>query len=129
MDTTSVNDYTVTGVAPDPYVSNVVGSVYDTNTLEQSRVAAIYRWPGIGTQGDMIQETIPQPGQYLGQRRNNAVRPMSMINNTVDPTFREGYRNTPSEHAAPLYGNMALNVGTVVLAIILAVSFLQNFDR
>jgi hypothetical protein len=112
-----------------PYASNIPGSAFDTNSVEQAHVAAIWRWPGIGTQGDMTQESIPQASMQLGQRRMNQVRPMSQVSNTMDPTYREGYRNTPTEHATPLYGNMAMNVGTVVLALVLAVAFLQNFDR
>jgi hypothetical protein len=112
-----------------PYTSNVQNSAFDTNSIEQSNVAALYRWPGIGSQGDMTQESVIQPGMPLGQRRMNAVRPMSQTSNSMDPTYREGYRNTPSAHAEPLYGNMAMNVGTVVLVVVLAVAFLQNFDR
>ena len=112
-----------------PWVPNVAGSAFDTNTLEQSRVAAMWRWPGIGSQGDMTQETIPQANMPLGQRRMNAMRPMSNVNLNVDPTYREGYRNLPGEHATPLYGNIAMNVGVVLLGVVLATAFLQNFDR
>lgn len=112
-----------------PFTSNVQGSAFDTNSIEQANVAALWRWPGIGSQGDMTQEAILQPGMPLGQRRMNAVRPMSQTSLTLDPTYREGYRNTPTEHAEPLYGNIAMNVGAVVLVVVLAVAFLQNFDR
>lgn len=123
----SQTDFTTN--AASPYTSNLTGSSFDTNSYEQANVAALWRWPGIGSQGDMTQESIKQAGMPLGQRRMNAVRPMSQTSLTMDPTYREGYRNTPSEHAEPLYGNIAMNVGAVALAIVIAVAFLQNFDK
>lgn len=108
---------------------NLPGSAFDTSTIEQSNVAALWRWPGIGSQGDMPSEQIPQAGMPMGQRRMDAVRPMSWVTPQVDPTFRTGYRNSQTEHAEPLYGNIAMNVGAVALAIVLAVAFLQNFDK
>jgi hypothetical protein len=112
-----------------PFVSNVQGSAFDTNSIEQANVAALWRWPGIGTQGDMTSESIPIANFPLGQRRNNAVRPMSTVANGLDPTYRTGFRNTPTEHAEPVFSNIAINVGVVALAIVFAVALLQNFDR
>jgi hypothetical protein len=109
--------------------ATVVGSAFDTNSIEQAHVAALWRWPGIGSMGDMTQEQIPQANMPMGQRRMFGVRPMSQTNLTVDPTYRTGYRNTPTDHSDPQYGNIAINVGVTVLVVVLAVAFLKNFEK